>query len=567
MLFDGVVLVVTLAIAFLLSAFGSRRWRWLTAWMRPVARRRWLAITVVSGVALLISLTLGLLVHLPVPAVHDEFGYLLGSDTFGHGRLTNPTHPMWEHFETYHVIHRPTYQMKFPPGQSFALALGAWCGHPIIGVWLSLALACGAVCWMLQGWLPARWAFFGSLLPVANFGLLKWWGQSYWGGAVTMLGGALLFGAVPRLLRQPRGCHAVVLALGLAILANTRPYEGVLAAIPVGVIMVVWAFGSRGPSPGMLVRRVVLPAAIVLAAAGGWMGYYNYRVTGTPWVLPYQVWQQTYGHSQSLTTVLVADSSQPQTAARSSPTIRTQSPQLTAEQKPYAIQSSFWMKVVRQWLFYPRVLLAVPLVAFLLARRVRGLLLLLVATTMVVVGVGLQKTSGNPHYVAPVAGCIYLLLAQGFRYMRVWQPQALPVGATFVRLFPLALLLSLVNGIVGHVREPVAPFQAWSLTRAQILGQLESDGARHLVVVRYQPTHHVYREWVYNGADIDAARVVWAQELAPDKNRQLLDYFRDRHVWLLEADARPVRLVPHPRERPTGTKEGTGSKTVVGSEP
>ncbi len=52
-------------------------------------------------------------------------------------------------------------------------------------------------------------------------------------------------------------------------------------------------------------------------------------------------------------------------------------------------------------------------------------------------------------------------------------------------------------------------------------------------------------EWVYNRADIDAAKVVWARDMSPAENRELLDYFRDRRAWLVEADAAPPKVTPY----------------------
>jgi hypothetical protein len=53
------------------------------------------------------------------------------------------------------------------------------------------------------------------------------------------------------------------------------------------------------------------------------------------------------------------------------------------------------------------------------------------------------------------------------------------------------------------------------------------------------------RELVYNDADIDHARIVWARDMGRD-NLELIRYFRDRHVWLVNGSESPLQLIPYP---------------------
>jgi hypothetical protein len=53
---------------------------------------------------------------------------------------------------------------------------------------------------------------------------------------------------------------------------------------------------------------------------------------------------------------------------------------------------------------------------------------------------------------------------------------------------------------------------------------------------------------VHNGADIDSAQTVWANDLGAEENEKLLNYFPHRQAWLFEPDARPRALIPYPTE-------------------
>ncbi len=220
-------------------------------WSDRITRFAWHGILPLARKPLLCGLLLFLLVTViriallpvlpvPVPGIHDEFSYLMMGDTFAHGRLSNPPHPMWISLEAFHINGFPRYASMFPPAQGFVLAIGQLLGLPWIGVLLSSAAMCAAIYWMLLAWIPPRWALLGGLLVWLKFCAVSYWINSYWGGAAAAIGGALLLGALTRLLRRPRTRDAVLFAVGLAILANSRPYEGLLFSLPAIFVLLRW---------------------------------------------------------------------------------------------------------------------------------------------------------------------------------------------------------------------------------------------------------------------------------------------------------------------------------------
>ena len=297
-LLEGGFTAIALGLAFAWPRLGATWFCRIECLLSRLARRRRLAVLVVGLAGLLLRLAILPWCGIPVPFVPDDFSFLLASDTFSHGRLTNPTPAMWVHFESIHIDMQPTYMsMYFLPtrGNGDGGREGLLFGSPWFGILIASVLMCAAICWMLQAWLPASWAFLGGMLAVVHLGLFTYWINTYHAaGSIAAFGGALVLGGLPRFKRRPSFRYALVMAIGIASMFTTRPFESMLLFIPVAVSLVRWYLVTANrPNPSELLRQAAIPLAVVVAAAA-WMGYYDYRVFGSPLTLPYAVNRATY---------------------------------------------------------------------------------------------------------------------------------------------------------------------------------------------------------------------------------------------------------------------------------
>ena len=553
-LFESVALVGLLLVSFFRKKPSTRAP--LILFPRRLLRHPSIAFLLIGLLAFAASVFLTVFTGIPQPRIHDEFSNLLAADTFSHGRVTNPPHPLWKHFETFHVIQHPTYASKYPPAQGLTLAWGQVIfGHPIVGVWLSVGLACAAICWMLAGWCPLHWAWLGGLVAVirivfsgpSSLKLISfaYWSQSYWGGTVAVLGGALVFGALPRIIKKQRLRDALWLALGLAILANSRPFEGLVVSIPVVVILVIWIVRTRCISWRIRFLRVVLPVVLVLLLTASSMGFYNFRVTGDPFRMPYQVCESTY----AVVPVFLWQSlnAEPQYNHETLCDFYRSYFDTYLQQRSLKgwVRNSI-QKIERFWLFFFGIIFIPSMLFLAVSRQVwrRRNVMFPLGICMLVMAVLLTETWFFPHYAAPVACLAFLLMVESLRQARRFTWQGKPVGQHYVRgVLPMLLVSAIATFTVAQYLQPPSP---WWLDRARMLRELEQGKERHLVIVRYGPEHSPHNEWVYNRADIDGAKVVWAREMGPQADRELLDYFNDRRVLLLQADQLPRHLTPYP---------------------
>ncbi len=558
-LVEGGLAVLALVVSFGLPGFGSLWFARIECAFNQLARRRSLSVAVVGFAAFFLRLAILPLCPIPAPFITDEFSFLLAADTFASGRLTNPTPAMWVNLESIHVTMKPTYMSMYFPAQGLVLAAGkVLTGHPWCGILVVTSIMCAAICWMLQAWLPPSWALLGGLLVVVRLGLFSYWINTYSGaGSIVALGGALVLGALPRFIKHNRFRDALLMAVGVVLLGICRPYDGLLLCLPVAVYLGRWLFrGKNRPSSALLLRRTALPLALIMAG-GAWMAYYDYRVFGNPLTLPYSVNRSQY----AMAPYFIWQPKRPEPNYRHK-LIREfyyqdELNNFNKIQNPSGFIPETLLKVARAFVFYAGISLLIPLIMVrrvFLDRRLRFLLLCL----PVLMAGQLIEAFLLPHYLAAYTAAFYAIGLQAMRHLRLWKPGGQAIGLTLQRSVVTICVLMAALRVVAeplHFALPLWPtteaaewfgFSSFSgMERAKTEAALKQMPGKQLAIVRYVPSHNPQVEWVYNAADLDHAKIVWAWDMDNAANQNLIDYYKDRTVWLVEPDSTPAKVTPY----------------------
>jgi hypothetical protein len=282
----------------------------------------------------------------------------------------------------------------------------------------------------------------------------------------------------------------------------------------------------------------------------------NRQVTGRWTTLPYTLSQYQYGIPASLTFQPAPVPHRPLTPQQQ----QDYQMQLSFRGSSTETLASYLLRLeyrVRFYRFFVLAPLYLALPAFLFALREYRFAWVLLTLLVFALGVNFFPVFQH-HYLAGVT-CLFLLWSiVGLEHLSHLRLGGWAAGSEAARLIlflcaaHFGLWYSLHVFDASEFSFALRRFETWDVLnhrnperRIAVNRLLAQASGKQLVFVRYWPQHIFQEEWVYNEADMDAARVVWARDLGPVENEKLLRYYPDRTAWLLEPDLRPPRLAPY----------------------
>jgi len=407
---------------------------------------------------------------------------------------------------------------------------------------------------MLQGWIPPQWALLGGLFCVMRFSTFSYWVNTYVSGTVAAIGGALVLGSLPRLKQHAKLRYGILLATGLVILANSRPYEGLIFSVLPFLVFVVWAVRTWKHRETKLVLASVCSILVVCGAA---MGYYNWRGTGNPALMPYMANQQQY----HVTKPFIWQTRYPIPEYRHQ-VMRTfyvfhELPDYLNRANPGGYSLLMRNKVGVSYEFYIWPMLIPTIFALWAMMKSRRMRIFPIMFLWMLGGLLIEQWPLQAQYAAPILGATLIIVIYGLRLAWTWQPNRIPVGPMLVRS---AVLIVFAFLLVATAKRMINPYELYAnstplphIERERIVSQLERIPGPHLVFVHYHDSDHAGIFWIYNDPDLSHSKIIWAHDMGDIANAELVKLYPNRQLWRVDKKDVLNLLLPYsPSNGPAG---------------
>ena len=476
--------------------------------------------------------------------IHDEFSLLLQARMHLSGHLAMPPPALWPHFETFHVLTFPSYASTYFPARSAPIALGLLLGHPWLGVWAVQLAMVGAIAWALLPAVGRRGAAAGGLVAAAVTGVFGAWVNSYWGGALPALGGALVLGGYLR-ARAGGGLGAgLALGAGLLALMLTRPFEGFVMCLPFAAALAVTLVRQALSGRWGALAAWAGPPVLALALGVGLIAAQDRAVTGDVGYTGYELNRIQYAVAPALLT------SPPIRGARGGDAVMRrfydewEAASHGRRDSPAGLARAAARKTVNLWSNMVGPALTVPvLLGFGLLLRARPVPALALAAAY---GAFLVETWDFPHYVAGAYPLLLLAAMVGLRRIRAVRRPLDGTVLSWGLMGAVALALAVPVTLAATPENPpcgdLVPrcHHVPRSERSVMADRLAAEPGRDLVLVRFDPDDPIHEGWIWNAPDVAASDVIWARDLGPAANRTLLSRYPGRRVWRIDGTRDPV---------------------------
>lgn len=461
------------------------------------------------------------------PLTAIEAANRFAAESLARGRLgVEPPGPA-AFFETRELLADPRLVSRRPIAPAAWLATGFAFGAPLLGAWLGVGAVAAAVAWTVRGFTAARWAWVAGLGTLTLISFHHPWAQTFAGGTVPAIGGALWLGALVRRARRSTALGtAASAAAGLALLVLSQPVEGLLFAAATGI-----ALGTHGPTRPSIARAAAAGLAVALTLQAS----INHRITGSWTTTPHAAYEAAYSSAPRYVwqTLRIPPPIEHRHLERYDEFVA-----IPATRWPVPV-ARVWVDRLGDWLGgFPGPLAAVLAALAVVASRSRWTRL--AAAGVAAAGATLfVKYPWQPVEAAPATAALALLAVTGLR----WLVLRFDAAAPRRRLVWVLALLHLALLPLGREASPPTALVEAARWQRDLVRELSRRGGPHLVFVAYTDEADPRVELVYNRLPFDVQPILWARDRG-GANAELVALHPDRRAWVATVHANGIALGP-----------------------